>query len=316
MKKLWVLIGFLMASPFALGLEQRVDFDRVNQVLGDVSQSLIEGDEVFSELTAEINTEKTNLDAQQISGRMSLEARSTGWSSQSSRLSLDGFAFKKAELVKQEEELVTTQIGVLSQLETQTISFLKFSWSRASYFCDSVEDVPTPVEYLEFKLCPFLTSRIESLVTGRDMVLLAQDGLLLVQSSLGEYVDLIQEKMSETQSEDLKEWMSSLLTWAEEIQVSVDRIEVVDQGSKVEVVFPFEEFMGRNFLATFRIQVGEEAVGAQLDILIDLQKALMDDIFSWLKSSLLKLQNEDQETLGALKDQVGSYLEMLKEWIN
>lgn len=317
MKSLIMFLSLVFVTPNLIAEENSaIDFNKINQVISQMGASLIEGDELFTELTAGFDPAKTNLTERKVAGDLLAAVRGTAWAQSETSLRVMASAEKIGESTRNGEEMVDTAIQLGADLTTPVVSLVQFGWQKFGCPTEENTELISVYSYLQNQVCPMLNEAIPALTEGEELVQLIDQTVVLVKTSIQSYLDLMTKKLNETEDSELKSAIEALLYQAKEVKSEAERLVVTNNGSSIELSISFEELLGQPLKATIGGTVSGEVLGLDLGAEYGIYKDSFEELFSFVETVLMGLQNENEEVIADLQSTLKGYLEMVKSIIS
>lgn len=306
---------FLASNAFA-NQARDIDLDKINQVISEIGASLIEGDELFTELTASFDPANTDLKNRKAAGELTASVRGTAWAQSETSLRVTGFAKKVGESTRNGEEIVDTEFGLGAYLSTPVISLVQFGWKKFGCPSENTGELLSVYDFIQNQVCPGLNEKIPALSGGEALVELVDQTVGLVKASIQDYLVLMTKKLNEAQDSETKSAIEALLFQANEMNKEVERLVVNNNGSSIELSISFDDLMGQPLHLALGATASEELLSLDMNADFAIYKETFEDLFSYVETVLVGLQDENEEMITDLKSMLQGYLEMVKSIIS
>jgi|FLYM01.1.fsa_nt_gi hypothetical protein len=288
---------------------QTLDLEKVNQALSTLGAELIEGDQVFTALSAQVNPLKTDLSAQKIAGEFSTTASKTAWSENSSQMVLSASFEKLGNSVSQDGSAQTkSSVAVQGQLNTAVVTLIQYGWMLTGCEAGELSEFPSWYEYIGLQVCPALNAAIPELSSDVELVSLVDGTVVLVKETFENYLNFLNQKINEATDEQKKAQYQSLLYYAQETGKWLDSLEVTNKQTSIALKFSDSEF---NFL----VDISGSSLTLGLDAVVDFSTSQVDQGFAMLQAVLSGLIEEDPDKRQEIKDTLNQYLDFVRSVI-
>lgn len=300
--------------------QQELDLAKINKVLNDLGASLIAGDDLFTELTAEFTPEETSLKEFKAQLSASAAVKKTAWSVEPTRVNMVGTISKTGEFEKNGEQMVSLRPALAAVFETQVIPLVQYGLQI--YGCEPSEtsgETTDPWSVMTLELCKVWNQKVPNLETSQDLNTLAALTLQTAAGAMDTYIPKVEAELAETQDPEKKDLLQYYISTAKNIltQVKKWKLEPYQEGVSNFVSYEFDsEVFGMDMKGTiffsFATVIAAPAIAVEAGIL----KESFENFFGEIQSILFALQNEDAETIDGAKSFLGEYLQIVKDMIS
>lgn len=326
MAKKLLLSGLLSLglSATAFASEQGLDLNKVNEVIEHITSTAIQGDDFYKLFEAKVDVSRTDLDMGKAAGSLEVVVGKTVWTGLPTSVGVAGGFVKSGEVIKQipsQEEggqpvAVTyfqTEVNAGATLKTETVPMVKYFWGLMG-LCQGQEANAIEMgvyPYLEAKLCPIVSSGMESLTSIAEFVTLVENVYETTFSTISEYVSAKNDELSRVQNEDQKKLILSQIQEATSLEKDLKVVELTrtHDGLLVSVNFdPSESSLALEFNLT------SSEASLTLNAIFDVTKENFEARVAQLKDLLFKIQTNEASVIQELTDSLKGYLDAVKDF--